>query len=495
MAGKLKKKGDVGKIAAHLTRGQALRKLQLSLANFRRLCIYKGVFPREMKGKIMYYKKDIAFLAHDRLISFFREERVHRKKIKKAVLSKDERNYKDLLATLPRLDLSMVIKDRYPSFDDAIKDLDDALSLIFTLSSMPGTARVSAEVVQECHRLSIEFLHFVIASKSLKKVFISVKGYYFQAKINDRHVTWIIPHNLVPIIPKDIDFKIIKSFSEFYMTYIGFVNCHLFNSINIIYPPKIFGGTLQHKNSKISNNDLLHELLNSLNYDLKSNNDSAPKLPQIDSFPEYNESPIMRSINTSNLFVGKKFFLSREVPKLPIIFAIKCCGGLVSWEDDSKSKYGVLFSEDDSSITHQIIDRPAPHRLIIGRVYIQPQWIFDSINNGECVSTTQYLPEAILPSHLSPFCSDKYQNLIEQFGKDKTNLQNDQSEGISTKKPMTDEQKKMAALSLPRKKKKLYDKLIKIRKTKETKLEQKRTLLLPKDKPSPIQSSIPVEQI
>ncbi len=47
-----------------------------------------------------------------------------------------------------------------------------------------------------CRRLSVEFLHYVIASGALKKCFISVKGYYFQVEIRGEIITWIVPHKL-----------------------------------------------------------------------------------------------------------------------------------------------------------------------------------------------------------------------------------------------------------------------------------------------------------
>ena len=44
-------------------------------------------------------------------------------------------------------------------------------------------ARTPVEMVDLCKRLSIEFMHYVIETRSLRKVFCSIKGYYFQADI------------------------------------------------------------------------------------------------------------------------------------------------------------------------------------------------------------------------------------------------------------------------------------------------------------------------
>ncbi len=45
-------------------------------------------------------------------------------------------------------------------------------------------------------------MHYVIASKSLRKCFISIKGYYFQADIKGQKVTWIMPHKLAYQVKK-----------------------------------------------------------------------------------------------------------------------------------------------------------------------------------------------------------------------------------------------------------------------------------------------------
>jgi pescadillo len=72
--GREQKKGKAGNARAYITRAKALKKLQLSLPEFRRLCILKGIFPRDPKKKVegadktYYLRKDIDFLAHERII-------------------------------------------------------------------------------------------------------------------------------------------------------------------------------------------------------------------------------------------------------------------------------------------------------------------------------------------------------------------------------------------------------------------------------------------
>ena len=55
----------------------------------------------------------------------------------------------------------------------------------------------------------------------------------------------------------------------------------------------------------------------------------------------------------------------------------------------------------------QICDRPkeqvdARH---VGRYYLQPQWVFDSVNRRRLLPVRDYFVGAVLPPHLSPFAA------------------------------------------------------------------------------------------
>ena len=79
--GKTKKK--VGSAGRYITRTTAVNKLQVSLKDFRKLCILKGIYPRDPKNKkklsgpdkTYFHTKDIQFLMHEPLIAKFREVR------------------------------------------------------------------------------------------------------------------------------------------------------------------------------------------------------------------------------------------------------------------------------------------------------------------------------------------------------------------------------------------------------------------------------------
>ena len=83
---------------------------------------------------------------------------------------------------------------RYPTFTDAIRDIDDALCMIFLFSSLPAKDRILASLVENCSRLAAEWQLYVMRTHSLRKVFLSIKGVYYQAEIMDQSVTWLVPY-------------------------------------------------------------------------------------------------------------------------------------------------------------------------------------------------------------------------------------------------------------------------------------------------------------
>ena len=72
-------------------------------------------------------------------------------------------------------------------------------------------------------------------------MFVSIKGYYFQAEIMGQTVTWVVPHSFAYDRPESVDLKLMSIFVEFYTTVLGFVNFRLFHNLNLNYPPTLVG--------------------------------------------------------------------------------------------------------------------------------------------------------------------------------------------------------------------------------------------------------------
>ncbi|KAL2006952.1 hypothetical protein VTN00DRAFT_8390 [Thermoascus crustaceus] len=473
---RIKKKGTSGQAKNYITRTQAVRKLQISLPDFRRLCIFKGIYPREPRNKkkasktatpntTFYYTRDIQYLLHEPLLNKFREQKALAKKIARSLgrgevgdAARLEKN------NAPKITLDHIIKERYPTFIDALRDLDDCLSLLFLFANLPSTTNVPPKTIALCQRLCHEFQHYLIATHSLRKSFLSIKGIYYQATIQGQDIMWLVPYRFVQRVSGDVDYRIMATFVEFYTTLLGFVNFRLYNSIGLVYPPKfdvrsdengaeLAAFTLEgrkvgevkaieaksngHEDKQVSREiqNKVDSVVKNANLDQEQeeqqveaqeeDNDGIdkfePAAPEADTLPQ----PDMSSNEAASLFAPFTFYISREAPRAPLEFILRAFGcKRIGW-DATLGDGSFTTDESDPRITHQIVDRPAlpesslpaipnapqdvavqkvkPGTRVPGRTYVQPQWVWDCINEGKLLRPDLYAPGATLPPHLSPW--------------------------------------------------------------------------------------------
>uniref|UniRef100_A0A8C5PHY9 Pescadillo homolog n=1 Tax=Leptobrachium leishanense TaxID=445787 RepID=A0A8C5PHY9_9ANUR len=431
MGGLEKKKYESGSATNYITRNKARKKLQLSLPDFRRLCILKGVYPHEPKHKkkvnkgstaprTFYLLKDIKFLLHEPIVGKFREYKVFVRRLRKAFGKHEWTAVDRLRDNKPTYKLDHIVKERYPTFVDALRDMDDALSMCVLFSTFPRTGKCHVQTIQLCRRLAVEFVNYVIASRSLRKVFLSIKGIYYQANILGQTITWISPYTYSHDHPTDVDYRVMATFTEFYTTLLGFVNFRLYQTLNLQYPPKL--DSRSEGESKVEDeekyaleSESYMEKLSALGASLSRTIPSQPEDDvEADEFPadpetaeqeEEHRKQQQEEEKHKSLFQGLKFFLNREVPREALAFIIRSFGGEVSW--DASVCIGSTYNSSDSSITHHILDRPSISPQMINRYYVQPQWVFDSVNAHMRLPVEDYFPGVLLPPHLSPFIQEK----------------------------------------------------------------------------------------
>lgn len=492
--------GTSGQAKNFITRTQAVRKLQISLPDFRRLCIFKGIsysgriyqksfaliwlpgiYPREPRNKkkasksstpstTFYYTRDIQYLLHEPLLQKFRDQKALAKKIARSLgrgeVSDAARLEKN---NAPKITLDHIVKERYPTFIDALRDLDDALCLLFLFANLPSTFTVPPKVIAQCQRLCQEFQHYLITTHSLRKSFLSIKGIYYQATVKGQDIMWLVPYRFVQRAADEVDYRIMATFVQFYTTLLGFVNFRLYTSIGLVYPPKfdskrddegaeLAAFTLESRkviddraltrkiqtNGTEGSDSVSEETQNKVDTVLKkapktdesetleavpkeesseSIDTFEPVAPEADTLPQ----PQIEGNQAGSLFSQYTVFISRETPRPPLEFLLRAFGcQRIAW-DAVLGDGAFTINELDTRITHQIVDRPAlpessllslpqnptdetevnprvrPGHRVPGRIYVQPQWVWDCVNEGRIVRPDLYAPGATLPPHLSPW--------------------------------------------------------------------------------------------
>eukprot|EP01047_Picozoa_sp_COSAG01_P057690 COSAG01_NODE_6701_length_3537_cov_52.677138_4_plen_91_part_01 len=84
--------------------------------------------------------------------------------------------------------------------------------LVHLFANFPATKTVDIKIVASCGRMAREFQHYVMKARMLRKVFVSVKGIYYQAEIMGAPVTWVVPHAFSQQVPTDVDYRVMVTF-------------------------------------------------------------------------------------------------------------------------------------------------------------------------------------------------------------------------------------------------------------------------------------------
>ena len=411
---------------------------------------------------------------HEPLLAKFREHKSVAKKIGRALGRGEAGDAARLEKNLmPKVKLDHIIKERYPTFVDALRDLDDALSMLFLFANLPSSEHIPAKTVALCQRLTREFEHYVITSHALRKSFLSIKGIYYQATVQGQDILWLVPYRFVQRTGGDIDFRIMGTFVEFYTTLLGFVNYRLYTSVGLVYPPK-FNAKSDEQGGELAAFQLegkanaTNGATNGHDDDIEINPEAQAMADRIAAMPDAEEEeevvmtepaadddeeqntegidkfeptapdadvlpqPQASSSEVASLFAPFTFYLARETPRASLEFILKAFGcKRVGW-DSILGDGAFTTNESDPAITHQIVDRPAlangapapdvpetedgdavtpkaqwPHSTMPGRTYVQPQWVWDCLNQGKLLRPDLYAPGAELPPHLSPWVKPK----------------------------------------------------------------------------------------
>lgn len=131
-----------------------------------------------------------------------------------------------------------------------------------------------------------------------------------------------------------------------------------------------------------------------------------------------------------SLLKGFVFLISLEVPFEPLEFCINAFGGKVL--NSTLEMNATLSLEALRSVTHVVTDREykKSRNQVIKKLvqlqsceFIQPQWVFDSINARIVLPIAKYTADCEeLPPHLSPFVDDNEEGYIPSYRDELENL-------------------------------------------------------------------------
>ena len=413
-------------------------------------------------------------MLHEPLLEKFRSISAYMKKVNKVAHKGQVDLARRMYARRPVYTLDHLVRERYPHFGDAVADLDDALCTLHLYATLPGDKRyVEPAATVAAAELMKQWQFWVASTRALRKVFLSIKGIYYQAEVDGQDVTWLAPYKFVQSLSEDVDFSVMTTFHEFYENMVKFTMFKLYHDNGMAYPPLIkqveeeggahlgslkavpLGTAVPAASQSASALPITpavaldQALARAASAASRAGADADADSTASDHSDEAggptvaagDESEDVTLIETfgaeggeeggddaskaivaareqkaamkkfQRLFENKVFFLGRETPLEPLEFVIASFGGTVAWEGEASP-----MARDDERITHEVIDRPKkPANAPKNREYVQPQWVFDSINARMCLPSARYAPGSSLPPHLSPFVDDAREGYIPAY--------------------------------------------------------------------------------
>ncbi len=62
-----------------------------------------------------------------------------------------------------------------------------------------------------------------------------------------QQVTWLVPHQLAQVLPRDVDYRVMLTFLEFYSVMLEFVLYKLYSAAGARYPPQVLSSDTCHR--------------------------------------------------------------------------------------------------------------------------------------------------------------------------------------------------------------------------------------------------------
>lgn len=346
------------------SRKAAINKLNLTEKQFDKLTVLFGIYPVIADSKNCYDKADGWYYKIEDIKRIFFSETYEtlnkniKKDSKRAKLEKcmlleraakilnDEYNFVDL------------VKQKYESFGKSVDDLGNSMRNLYLIDLLKiDDVKTELEMFEK----------FVIDRKLLNKAFMSIKGVYFGFNIENIIVSWMVPYpgtDLNEIVEEKLDQPIEKAKYDF-----DFLD---------------FGSLSEEESEEVEKCDLNDP--NKLDISLLKYASPLLKIHLKLCIHKLNLIYNDKNIENTGIFSEMVFNIGIKSIFNQLKFAILACGGKIS--DQAESKY----------IITEMVELIDPEKI-----YIQPQFIFDCINQAKVLPFDLYLVGKELPPHISPF--------------------------------------------------------------------------------------------
>lgn len=348
----------------YVSRKMAIEKLGIKPRQFDRLCVLCGIYPivAPYRNRVdieegWYYEiDDVKRIYYSDAYDVLKSNLRINEKIEKCI--KFNRTSKLEFYKEEEYGFVSLIKNKYSAFSESLSKLGESLSQLYIVKML--------EIDQKSASVLDEFENFVTQNSLLSCGFMSQKGVYYSFNVEKIRVVWRVPYpgkDLKEIVEekKDLEMRI----KEENMTFLDF----------------------NYDGEDDSQSDDILDLNNPEKLDVSLLRYSAPLLATHIKLVIHKLQLIYSNRKRKEgIFKNKKIHVAiQSIPHMIELVLLNEGADLVSYEDAEITVIEKVEAFDSKMI------------------YVQPQYVFDSLNKESMLNHDDYRPGKTLPIHVSPF--------------------------------------------------------------------------------------------
>lgn len=349
-------------VKKYVSRSIVVEKMKITQKQFDRIIVLCSVYPVVAENKHSIGKEGDWFYKIDDIKKMFYSEvyeicnkNLKKEERRKALIKVQQFARADRIKDT-EISFVNLVKQKYPFFANSLEDLGSSVRNLYFIKLLE---------IDDANEDVNYFESFIIKHGLLNWGFMSKKGVYFAFTIENLIISWLVPYpglGLSELVEDKCDIPDTKKSHNFDFLDFGFL-------------------------SDEEEEDVVADQNNPEKFDISLLKYSSPLIKTHIKLVLFKLEKLLSSDSKieKRIFLNKKVFITVNSIKEHLEFAIKCGGGEIVYDDAD-------------FIIGESVDK-----LEENKIYLQPQYIFDSLNQSKLLPFDNYLVGKICPPHISPF--------------------------------------------------------------------------------------------
>lgn len=349
-----------------VSRNTAIERLKLKPKSFDRLCVLNGIYPVVSDSKHSYDVQDGWYYKIDDVKKLYYSNGYNvlnqnfKKELKRAKFIKGENVERVNRIVDEEMNFVEIVKSKFPSFGSSLEDLGNSIKNLYLIKVLDID-----NDKWDAKKYLTSFENFLIDRGLISAAFLSKKGMYFSFNCEKIIIMWFVPYpgyNLADFVEEKQDIP--EKRKNIDLDFMEFGN---------------FTDGESDSSQDLDVNDDSKMDISLLKYGL-------PLYCMHLNLCIFKLEKILSNHKKNTFFENITFHIVTKSIYDQIRLVIECCGGIIEDYDNAE----IIITEVVTDANYK-------------KSYVQPQYIFDCLNQSKKLIVDDYIVGKTCPAHKSPF--------------------------------------------------------------------------------------------